>query len=66
MANLNNIYSLYNFAMEKMDQIGVSLWGSFFGVLTSYGVFGIDKPFSAIFFAAGGAVLGYIFVAATE
>ena len=52
--------------MEKMDQIGVSLWGSFFGVLTSYGVFGIDKPFSAIFFAAGGAVLGYIFVAATE
>ena len=49
-----------------MDQIGVSLWGSFFGVLTSYAFFGIDKPFSAIFFAGGGAVLGYIFVAATE
>jgi len=26
--------------MEKMDQIGVSLWGAFFGILTSYGVFG--------------------------
>ena len=66
MANLNNIYFLYNFAMEKMDNIGVSLWGAFFGIITSYGVFGIDQPFSAIFFAAGGAVLGYIFVAATE
>ncbi len=52
--------------MEKMDQIGVSLWGAFFGIQTSYGVLGIDQPFSAIFFAAGGAVLGYIFVAATE
>ena len=49
-----------------MDHIGVSLWGAFFGIIASYGVFGIDQPFSAMFFAGGGAVLGYIFIAATE
>ena len=52
--------------MEKMDNKGVSLWGALFCILASYAAFGMDKPFSAMFFAAGGAVLGYIFVEATE
>jgi len=49
-----------------MDHVGVSIWGAFFGIIASLAIFGMDKPYSAMFFAAGGAVLGYIFVAATE
>lgn len=62
----DNKFHFYNYDMDKMDNIGVSLWGAFFGILASYAVFGMDKPYSAMFFAGGGAVLGYIFVAATE
>jgi len=60
------INHFYNYHMDKMDNIGVSLWGAFFGILASYAVFGMDKPYSAMFFAGGGAVLGYIFVEATD
>jgi len=66
VANQNNLYPFYNFAMDKMDNVGVSLWGAFFGILASFAFLGMDKPYSAMFFAGGGAVLGYIFVAATE
>ncbi len=69
MAKSDNKFHFYNYYMDKMDKmdnIGVSIWGAFFGILASYAVFGMDKPYSAMFFAGGGAVLGYIFVAATE
>jgi hypothetical protein len=52
--------------MEKMDNVGVSLWGAFFGILASYAFLGLDKPYSAMFFAGGGAVLGYVLVQAAE
>jgi hypothetical protein len=52
--------------MDKMDNVGVSIWGAFFGIIASLATFGLDKPYSAMFFAGGGAVLGYIFVAASE
>jgi hypothetical protein len=62
--NINN--SSYNFYMDKMDNVGVSLWGAFFGILASYAFLGLDKPYSAMFFAGGGAVLGYVLVQAAE
>jgi len=49
-----------------MDNVGVSLWGALFGILASYAFLGLDKPYSAIFFAGGGAVLGYVLVQAAE
>jgi len=66
VADQNNNYYSYNFYMEKMDNVGVSLWGAFFGILASYAFLGLDKPYSAIFFAGGGAVLGYVLVQAAE
>jgi hypothetical protein len=52
--------------MDKMDHVGVSIWGAFFGIIASLAIFGMDKPYSAMFFAGGGAVLGYIFAEAIE
>ena len=52
--------------MDKMDHVGVCIWGAFFGIIVSLATFGLDKPYSAMFLAGGGAVLGYIFVAASE
>jgi hypothetical protein len=66
VADQNNNYYSYNFVMEKMDNVGVSLWGAFFGILASYAFLGLDKPYSAMFFAGGGAVLGYVLVQAAE
>jgi hypothetical protein len=64
--DLNLVFFRYNFGMDKMDHVGVSIWGAFFGIIASLAIFGMDKPYSAMFFAGGGAVLGYIFAEAIE